>query len=186
QVYRVEGENLALFEHKGIVPHHPVTFERVTLYDPSKTQASEEPQPVQTHEVTLQVGLLPAEASQDWSSVEIFEIASHSVLWGKIDGDTDYTFLATPVAARPVWRSGSVTADLLAVAGSEVPGSHSVRWLELTDPSSATLLTGHAENTQQLEAHLHAATSFLSDFDRAWLDFKARGPKSLLFLSTYV
>src|SRR5690606_7820075 len=62
QVYRVEGETPALFEHKGIVPPHPVTFERATLYDQSKTQASEEPQPVQPHEVTLQVGLLPAEA----------------------------------------------------------------------------------------------------------------------------
>jgi hypothetical protein len=192
-IYDVEGSDLRLFEHKGLIPGLPVSFERFTLYRPGDTEPTTEPSPLPAGQrpITLRLGLLPPGVAS-WANARAIELGTWRVLIATSLDGSEY-FLAASDRLRPSWYFGNVAADL--VVDAPALGSDALELeanqvaavaLHFTNATHGTVLTGKLDVASALLGYLDGAAAFLVEHDAALADLKRNGVRARRFLRHYV
>lgn len=118
--YAIEGTDDVLWEHKGLIPELPVSFDRFRLERPAPHAGDATPfAPVHQHlpraavarPLALEIGLIPTD-SPAWARLESIAVGGYRVLLAT-DGHGESYFLAAPLALNPSWYFGDVAADLV-------------------------------------------------------------------------
>ena len=211
--YAIEGTGGVLFEHKGLIPDLPVSFDRFSFSfgtsDPAQLPAKAQDgfgdgfgDRSGDGSMRLEIGLLPT-GSPDWATLESFVAGAYRVLLAS-DGHGKSYFLAAPVSLGPTWYFGQVAADLVVESVTSTPGAsasaHHQPACALFLPvsrippissgpaaASGTVFSGELADGQrsELAARLERASSFLAAHDDALAVLRTRGPESVEFLRHY-
>jgi hypothetical protein len=187
-IYAVEGSELRLLEHKGLIPGTPLAFERFTLYDPRLEESGAAPRAIAAGSsgMSLQLGLLPSRGV--WARVESFEVNAWQVVFATDDRGEHY-FLAAPSALEASTYFGAVASDLIidsSVASSESAAEgQAVAALLVRNASTGTLLSGKLEGKADVASYLARGAAFLADYDTAFQALREHGAQSPVFLEHY-
>lgn len=188
-VYQVDGESLNLFEHRGLVPGLPISFEQFVLYDRRDLDGRAPIVPVRAAEqpLTLTLGLRPSGAGW-WQTLESLELEGHRVLV-LTDPAGDVYFLAAPLALASTWHFGDLASDLVVDALQHAPPDRAqhraAAALIIPRATSGLVLSGRVADRAMLGTHLRQAVAFLDEHEQARRDFAARGERSQRFLRHY-
>jgi hypothetical protein len=199
--YEIEGTALNLFEHKGLVPGIPVSFERFTVYArgaagaTSDVGADSEPVPVVPGRapMTLEIGLVSRDApASTWTNLESFDAPVDGEAYRVVlatDTRGDHYFLAAPLFLGPSAYFGGVASDLVVESTSPSAGSSARHQpacaLFFPNASGGTVFSGKVSSRSEVPGYLRQATAFLTAHDAGLADLRAHGDRGLVFLRQY-
>ena len=190
QVYDLEGTNIGVLEHKGLVPGTPATFERYVLFDRNASLDEREPTPlaVDASHIQVVVGLRPGRDT-NWKSLETFDTDDHRVVLAA-DASGSLYFLAAPLALRPTAYFGGVSADMVIESGARSGGKFArdepAAALFLGAARAADLISGQVPDRGEVATTIARTGQFLTDLDRATANLKDGADGRKTFLRSYV
>jgi len=190
QVYDLEGTNIGVLEHKGLVPGVPASFERYVLFDRNLPLDDRDPPPLggETSPTKVVVGLRPGR-DERWRSLETFDTEQHRVIL-VADASGSLYFLAAPLALRPTVYFGGVSTDMVIEAGDRNKDPFTLdepaAALFLGAARAADLISGEVADRGDVAPAIARTAQFLSGLDRATANLKDGADGRKAFLQAYV